>query len=222
MGNALPNIDYKKKKTNPTVNSNDSDYLIPFYKGEDYFVVLQNFTDFVKAVEGLVRKHPDYKRYIAYLREEVGLTRCQVLSNIDTEDADIVDTQIEMHHGPILTLFDLASIITDWAIYNNVNITTFSIAERLIQEHFDNTIQVVMLSTTVHEQVHEGNIFISTKQAFGDLATFLEKYMDGLSLRHIDKINKYLVKSLENDSYHNGCLLIDEQVRNWNTLNKEW
>lgn len=222
MGNPLPNIDYQKKKSNPTVNSESSEYLIPFYKGEDYFVVLQNFTDFVKSVESLVRRHPDYKRYIAYLREDIGLNRCQVLSNIDTEDSDINETQLEMHHGPVLTLFDIVSIVTDWAIMNKLNITTFSIAERVLQDHFDNIVQVVMLTTTIHQQVHEGNIFINTGQAFGDLSVFLEKYMDGLSLRHIDKINKYLIKSLEMESYHNGCLSIEQQVRNWNTLNKEW
>ncbi len=221
MVNKLPNIEHKGGNKNPVVDSPTEEFEIPFYKDEEYFFSLDNFVSFVKSVESSVRRHDDYKKYIKYLREEVGLTRCQVLSNIETEDED-VHTKIEMHHGPILTLFDLASIITDWAIAKGKKITTFYIAELLLQEHFNNNIQVVMLSTTVHEQVHAGNVWININQAFGNLSAFIDKYFEGLNISQIKKINDYIERSISNDSYHNGVLTLDKQVKNWNKINKEW
>lgn len=221
MVNKLPNIDYIGGKKNPTIDSPSEDFEIPFYKDEEYFFSLENFVTFVKAVENLVRKHDDYKKYIKYLREDIGLTRCQVLSNIESNDEND-KTKIEMHHGPILTLFDLASIITDWAIANEKKITTFYIAELLLQEHFNNNVQVVMLSTTVHEQVHAGNVWINVNQAFGNLSAFIDKYFEGLNISQVKKINDYIEKSIEHDSYHTGVLELDKQVKNWNLINKEW
>ena len=60
----LPNIDYKKKKKNPTVDSETSLYALPYYKDAEYFANLDNFVGFVKAVESLVRTSKYYKRYI--------------------------------------------------------------------------------------------------------------------------------------------------------------
>lgn len=218
MANYLGNIEVTGGKSNPTIDCADSEFIIPFYKDADYFFVLQNFVDFIKSVEALVRKHPQYTQYIGIVREQYGLTKCQVLSHIDTEDETFEHTKIEMHHGPILTLFDLAAIITEWAIQEGKKITTFYIADILIQEHYDNNVQVVMLSKTVHEQVHQGNVWISINQAFGNLSGFIERYMSGLTSRHIQKINDYLNKSIEMDSYHNGCLKLSDQVRSWNNI----
>lgn len=218
MAKYLGNIEVTGGKSNPTIDCADSEFLIPFYKDADYFFVLQNFVDFVKSVEALVRKHPQYTQYIGIVRSEYGLTKCQVLSHIDTEDETFEHTKIEMHHGPILTLFDLAAIITEWAIQEGKKITTFYIADLLIQEHYDNNVQIVMLSKTVHEQVHQGNVWINVDQSFGNLAAFMERYMSGLTSRHIQKINDYLNKSIEMDSYHNGCLKLSDKVRSWNNI----
>lgn len=214
MANYIANIKVTGGEKNPTLDSDDSEFIIPFYKDSDYFFVLQNFVDFVKSVEALVRKHPDYNGYIAGLRK-LGLTKCQVLSHIDTEDETFDNTKIEMHHGPIFTLFDLAAIITEWAIQQEMKITTFAIADILLEEHYQHNVQVVMLSKTVHEQVHQQNVWINFNQAFGNIGRFVTKYMAGLTPRHVQKINDYLNKSLEMDSYHNGCLTLNASVRSW-------
>lgn len=216
MAKYLGNIEITGGKTNPTIDCPDSEFLIPFYKDADYFFVLQNFVDFIKSVEATVRKHPQYTEYKGLVATTYGLTKCQVLSHIDIEDESFKETKIEMHHGPILTLFDLAAIITEWAIQEEKNITTFYIAELLMQEHWDNNVQIMMLSKTVHDEVHEGNVWVNINQAFGNLSNFIDKYMSGLSARHIQKINDYLNKSIEMDSYHNGCLTLSDQVRSWN------
>ena len=217
MPATLPDIIHVDKK-NPTVDSPNSSFEIPFYKDNEYLANLENFVSFIKSVESLVRRHDDYKKYIVYIREVVGLDRCQVLGNIHSAD-EKEHTKLEMHHGPILTLFDLAVIITDWALVNRQKVTTFKIAEILLNEHFNNNVQVTMLSTTIHEQVHEGNVWLNMKQAFGDIHTFITKYKDGLDRTHIEKINRYIEKSIERDSYHNGVLELNEFVKSWNSEN---
>ena len=70
-------------------------------------------------------------------------------------------------------------------------ITTFRIADAILEEHRKNRIQVVMLSTTVHEEVHNKDIFISTKQAWGNLGKFLRMYKLGLDEDLCEKYNRY-------------------------------
>jgi len=188
---SLPNIDYKKPSKNPTIDSDTSLYSLPYYKDSEYFSNLDNFVSFIKAVEQTVRTSKYYSRYIKYLKEDVGLNFCQVLSNIKSEDEDAY-TKIEMHHGPILTLFDYIAIIVDYYLYHDKKINTFIIADVVLEEHFNNNVQVVMLSETVHQEVHENNVFLNIKHAFGDLNTFLKKYKDGISDEQILKINRYL------------------------------
>lgn len=214
--NQLPNIDYKKPNKNPTLDADTSEFELPFYKDIEYFSNIDNFVGFVKAVERMVRTSNYYSRYIKYLKEDIGLTACQVLSNIEDEYADI-----EMHHGPILTLFDYVAIITDSLLAKKKKINTFLVADILLEEHFLNNIQVVMLSKTVHEQVHENNIFINLNQAFGNLNDFLKKYRDGLHPEQVQKINKYIESSIKYDSFDKDVLKLNGFVKKWSKDNGE-
>lgn len=214
MPNNLPNIDYKKPIKDPTVDSDTSLYELPFYKNADYLANLDNFVGFIKAVERLVRTSKHYSRYISYIRNDIGLNFCQVLSNIKIEDEKAL-TKLEMHHGPILTLFDYASIITDWMLANDKKITTFRVADILLNEHYNNNIQVVMLSETVHQLVHSGKVFLNINHAFGDLNTFIKKYRDGVSDEYIERINKYLNTCKKYESFDNHTLDLAETVSSW-------
>ena len=207
---ALPNIEYKKRSQNPTVDSDSSYFELPFYKTEDYFYNWDNTSAFANAVERLVYRSNQYARYISFLKEQLGLNHCQVLSNINDEDAPI-----EMHHGPILTLFDYATIMIDYHLYHDRKMTTFSIADLLIEEHFNNIIQVVMLSETIHEEVHENNIFLNKKHGFGDIEKFIKKYREGFSPDIIEKINKYIEFSYKVDSYDKNVLSLEQCVKKW-------
>jgi hypothetical protein len=211
----LPNIEYKKPKKNPTVDSETSRYELPFYKDVEYLSTLDNFVSFIKAVEQTVRRSKEYKRYIKYIRTDIGLNFCGVLSNIQIDDEKAL-TKLEMHHGPILTLFDYASIITDYMITKNERITTFSVADRLLEEHFNNNIQVVMLSETVHEMAHTGAVFLNINHAFGNLDAFLKKYRDGVSDEQISRINKYLDTCRKYESFDKHALDLSDTVKSWN------
>lgn len=222
----LPNIDYSKSGSNFIVDSEYSEYYLPYYKDDDYFFTLDNFDRFIKGCEREVRKSKYYKRYIKYLKQ-VGFNFCQVLPNVvdnDIEDEEDVPevkktrstgkVDIEMHHGPILTLYDYCAIITEAMLARKEKISSFIVADRIMTEHFDNTIQVVMLSKTMHEAVHDGDIFISINQAIGDLPRFIKKYKDGIG-NYIEPIKQYIRLSEEHGSFDKNVLNIQQAVKKW-------
>ncbi len=209
----IPDIEFSRKKRHPEIDSSNSMFSLPFYKDAEYFSNFDNYVFFIKSVEKLVRRSQYYSRYIKYLRDEIGLTFCQVLSNISNENGEKIT--IEMHHGPILTLFDYVAIVLDHLIEEGERITTFKVAKIVLEEHYNNNVQVVMLSKTVHQAVHAENIFINYKQGFGDLNTFLKKYHKGLQNEQIMKINRYIETSKKYDSFDRDLLALKQNILHW-------
>ena len=184
----IPGIQVNKPNNNPTIDSDESYYEIPFYKDYDYMFSIENEVAYIKAVERLVRSSKYYSRYIAHMKNDLGMNFCQVKGNIsEDEDAGVTDL-IEMHHGPIFTLFDVTSIILNYMLAKEMKITTFSVANRVIEEHFKHRVQTVMLCKTVHQLVHDNKVFLNYKQGFGDLYSFLETYYEGLDETQINNI----------------------------------
>lgn len=207
MPRALPNIDYIDQDKNPTIDSGSSMYMIPYFKDYDYFSNIESRNNFIKGCEKLVRTNDRYNKYISYLKKQIKLNKCQFLSNLTDEDCSI-----EMHHGPIFTLYDICDIVLDYYIRKKWKITTFRIADTVLEEHRKNRIQVVMLSTTVHEEVHDREIFINVKQAWGDINAFVKKYGPTFSEHIKEKYNKYLDKCLVMDSDSYDILKVNEKV----------
>ena len=207
MPKTLPDIIYDTNNVTPIVDAKSSYYKIPFYKDEDYFSSYESYIAFVKGCEKAVRSNDRYKKYINYLKKEVKLNRCQVLKNVTDEDADI-----EMHHGPIFTLFDVCAIVLEYFILKKWKISTFKIANAVLDEHIQNRVQVVMVSKTVHEEIHNGEVFINYKQAYGNIGAFIKKYQDAISDEYRDQINKYIDKSLLKDSTDFGVLDINKSL----------
>lgn len=215
MANKIPGIEVNKPNTNPTIDSDESYYEIPFYKDADYMFSLENEVAFIKAVERMVRTSKYYSRYIAHLKVDLGLNFCQVKGNIsEDEDAGVKDL-IEMHHGPIFTLFDVVSIILNYMLIKGMKITTFSVANRVIEEHFKHRVQTVMLCETVHQLVHDNKVFLNYRQGFGDLYSFLEIYYEGLDEIMINKIIDYIDKCKKYDSNDFGNLNVI--ITRWKT-----
>ena len=215
MAKNLPDIDYKivtleTNRTTPVVDSRNAMYEIPLYKGNEYFSNIESYTNFIKGCEKQVRINDRYKKYIYYLKNVVGLNHCQVLPEVEPDDDGKIE--IEMHHGPIFTLYDYCEIMLEYFLIKKRKISTFRIADAILDEHQKNHIQVVMLLATVHEEVHNRNIFINYKQAWGDLNAFIHKYGIGMSDALKEKMNKYIDRSLMYDSNDFGILKLSDTI----------
>lgn len=205
MSKTLPNIIYDNDGKSQIIDSPDSMYVLQFEKGEEYFSNLESRTRFLRGCEKLVRHNKRYNKYIRYLKKEVKLDHCQVLSHLSDKDCTI-----EMHHGPIFTLYDICDIVLDHYLSRNWKITSYRIANDVLNEHWANHIQVVMLSTTMHQEVHDRELFINVNQAWGDLHAFLKKYTLSPELK--EKYNRYLDKSMMLDSTSYEILQLNEKL----------
>lgn len=193
-----------------TITGDASLFDISYYKSKDYLMNMDNYVKFIKATEQTVRKHPDYDTVISIIREE-HMDHCQVLGHISRFDATL-----ELHHGPMLTLFDYCAIITNAMIARNSDrINTFTIAKRVIDEHIAGHVQLVVLCKTVHQLIDTGEIFINLNQGIGDVKAFLDTYHDGLDDIYVAKINEYINLSKKFESTDNKILDLEENMVNW-------
>lgn len=212
----LPGIIFDKAEApHPKLDSNNSNYYLEMDKSEEYFDSFENEIAFIKNVEKLVRKHRFIRIvYPKYLKEVIGLRKCQVLSNIEANEKGSV--KLELHHGPILTLFDICEIVTNAYRARGVkNINTLSVANEVVEQHRLNNVRVMFLSKSVHQKVHDDEIYLNYSQGFGDTLRFLKLFSDGVTKNMKMKINEYLAWSLENDSTDNDIFKITKTMRQW-------
>lgn len=208
--NNLANIQIKGlKKRNPKLSVDG--YLLPFYQTKKSLKDLDKYNKFVKKVESMVRKSNEYSAYKKYLINDVGLNHCMVFPNINT---DMDKVTIEMHHGPLLTLYDSVCIVTDHYLNNKLPVTSIRICEAILEEHWENNIEVMMLCDLAHKLYHAQKIYINPKQAWGYTPRFIERYKDGIDERMAIIINKNLELAKQYNSIDNSGIL-DVNMTRW-------
>lgn len=189
----LPNIAYNGDISKFVTPAEYDDYeAISFYKDKEYFLDSVNFSNFVKAVERQVRTSDDYKKFISYIKNELGVNFCQVSSKIYGSDEPGAKITVELHHGPLFTLYDIASVITNWFIMTDKKITTFRVTDKVLDEHFALRVQCIMLAKTNHEAVHNRDIFLHLNQGIGDIDAFIKAYTPFLDDEQKYKIWNYI------------------------------
>lgn len=203
----MSSVDYLHDP-NKTVASPEAEFDISFNKDKYYFMNLENYVGFIKGCERAIRKHPDYSNFVDAIRE-LKMEHCQVLGNISRFDA-----VIEMHHGPMLTLFDYCAIVTDHLLNHDETVNTFKIAKIVLDEHYKEHVQIVMLCKTVHQLVDSGELFINLNQGIGDVNTFLKSYPDGLD-KYKAKINEYIDLSRKFKSHDSNILELENNMVSW-------
>lgn len=147
---------------------------------------------FITAVERFIRTSMDYKKYLGFLKCEVGMNRCSVMGNIDGGTATI-----EMHHYPF-TLFQICEYVIDKMVAENKNVNTFSVAREVMRLHFENYVGLVPLSKSVHQMVHSGAIFIDLRQVFGNVKHFIDVYKEYIPNSEIEKLEQIVTLSKNN------------------------
>lgn len=213
----IGNIEIKGiTKGKPKLKANGM--VIPFYQNNKSLKDLEIYNTYIKDIEKLVRKSKEYKAYKNHLMSDVGLNHCMVLPNISTElENDASKITIEMHHGPILTLYDCCSIVVDHMLENKLPITTFRVANIIIKEHEADNIQVVMVCDLVHKLCHSNTspLYINPKQAWGKLDVFLNKYKDGLNERRKTIIQTNLELAQQYHSVDKNDILKAYKSKRW-------
>lgn len=202
----LPGIEYKGDISKFIESENDPYSNICFYKDLDYFRDEILYSKFVKKCEQQIRTSKDYSTFISYIKSVLGINYCQVLSQIYDSDNVKGGPIVEMHHGPLFTLYDITSAVLNWFLKTGTKINTFRIIDRVLEEHYDLRVQVVMLSTVAHEASHVGEIFLNLNHGIGNINEFIKFYADCLDDIHKYKIWNYIEYSKNNPSFDKGIL----------------
>ena len=198
------NIVYNEDVSRFVEVEGDPESFISLNKDLDFFRDDDCYIKFVKKCEQLVRHSPDYPIFVRWVKDVLGINFCQVSSQIYDTDATI-----EMHHGPIFTLYDITSIVLNDFLKKNRKINSMRIVDQVIQEHFDCRVQVVMLAVTNHEAAHNRDLFLNVNQGIGDISGFIEKYKNELEDIHKYKVWNYINLCKNNPSFDRGYLDID-------------
>ena len=155
----------------------------------EYSVILNTDKDrekFIKRIEQIIRSSLEYRDYIAYLKENVNMTKCAFFQNVENAQGSRV--RIEIHHEP-LTLFDIVSVVLNKFIEEGIPLDDLYIADEVMDLHYKNMVGLIPLSKSLHQIVHNSNdIIIPLSLVFGDYKDFIHEYEDYLDENIIGKI----------------------------------
>lgn len=182
----IPDLRLFKNPLNETDPANESVINVesflrdnPALKAEkydfDFIADPDELVKTIKKVEKYVRNSYEYKEYVKYIRDSLNLNACFFFNNAKLMPHS--KFHVEIHHGPF-SLFDITGVIFKKHMlkYGASKIDFFKIANEVLKCHFDLIVGLVPLSTTAHELVHDGSLFIPLDYYFGDYQEFITKY----------------------------------------------
>lgn len=211
--NSLPDIESIRVNNNPVLYSPNSTYAIGFYQTRDSLVDADTYRIFLKNIESRVRKSIAYKHYKAHLMDN-GLDHCQIHGYINSTMADL-----EMHHA-ILTLFDIALMISEHYLNTTGYVSSFDVVQTIINEHKENHIALVMLTKTPHQIYHNDNsFFIHPDMCIGNWPVLIDRYKDGLTQDVSFKLLYYIKRAIEIGKTDDaGLLELREKIKDWSGI----
>lgn len=182
----LPTID--KTKFEPTI---ENTYEVGNVEKFEFPTSLELDTPIIKKIEKLVRGSYEYQEYIRFLKEEINLDRCLILSGLSMDDVSI-----EMHHVG-LTLYDIAYIVLNKYNQRGEDFTIFNVADELMHLHYKGMVMLCPLSLTIHQAVHSGVVMIPYQLAYGDLMGFYNEYKEYIPEDLQNKLKEWIRVSNE-------------------------
>lgn len=214
----IPDIEFEyDDEYNPSLKSPNATYSLQFYQTKESMMEVETYKRFLDNSISRFRHSKTYKNYKKYLYD-IGLNRCQILSNIDSDMADI-----EMHH--VITIFDIALLITEHVLNTRGYISTFDLVQLLKEEHKANRVPIVMLSDTVHQSYHNTeDIFIPAQMCFGYWQELILKYKRGITVEFANKLADFISRSIEygkiDSQLTKQYLELREEAEGWSRYNE--
>lgn len=191
----IPNMNKVK-----AIDFNEDSYMV---KRIDHFMNYDNLgfdlsndkskTKFIDYVETIVRRSFEYTELIKTLKERIGMTKCSYFPKVDNSLRGIT---IEVHHSPF-SLYDIVDIVLKTYLENDMEITPGKIAQETIFLHYSGLVGLIPVCKTVHELIHDGQIFVPINYVFGDIGEFFNRYKDYMSSHQKEMLVKNIKVSDE-------------------------
>ena len=129
----------------------------------------------IKRIEREIRSSMEYRDYIQYLKQHVGLDSCVFFQNI-TNSGKKKRITIELHHEPF-TLYDYVNVVLQKYIDTGMEIDDLLIADEVLELHYSNLVGLVPVSKTAHQMIHNSDkLLVPLNMCYGQYSKFLEDY----------------------------------------------
>lgn len=172
----------------------------------DYWVNIDTDKDrhkFINRIEKIVRSSLEYRDYIQFLKENVGLDSCIFFQNVTNNGGSKKRISVEMHHEPF-TLYDIVNVVLTKYIDEGLPIDDLDIADEVMELHYSNKVGLVPLSKTAHEIIHNSTkLIVPLNMCYGNYSAFLEEYEKYIPDEMYDKLEKKMdmTKNLTPESF---------------------
>ncbi len=211
---------------NPTLYSPNSPYQIMFSQTRESLMDVDLYNNFLYSAIRRFRQSRFYKHYKAHLICDLGIDRCQLHPNITISGEDEMAT-LEMHHH-VLSIFDIALIISEYMLNTYGTINTFDLVELMRIEHEAHRVNTVMLCKTCHQRYtdKEDGFLIPSTLGFGKWWEFLDRYRTGITRDIAVKIYYMLKNDIKNKDIGNKKLLqllaLRDNILKWSDYNEKF
>jgi len=133
------------------------------------FVSSKEFESFIKNTEKLVRISYEYKLWISYIINNLGQKECALTHE------SIGECPVVIHHHPVNLYTVVKTIINDF-IKHGKEFSTFDIATKVIELHYQNNIGYVVLLSDLHEKFHAGFLKLPIELINGNYKYIFQNY----------------------------------------------
>ena len=139
----------------------------------------KDFDNFIKNVERMVRYSGEYKLWVKYITDHLGHSHCALTNE------SINECSLEVHHHPI-TLYVIVKAIVNDALRREQEFSSFDIAVKVIETHFQNKVGYIVLLSDLHKKYHSGFLNLPIELVNGEYRYIMNHY--NLEENEYDKV----------------------------------
>lgn len=157
----------------------------------------REFAAYIKYLKKVIRSSFEYKtQLIPFLREYMGMNQCSYLPNLTNENRNKI--RIEIHHDPI-DLETICRVVYRKRLAMNESTEIPAVQYEVLWCHYSLLVGLIPLSETVHELVHNGNLFIDPNKTYGFYKQFVDRYYKYFSPEELETLDKISQRALSGD-----------------------
>lgn len=157
----------------------DSEFDLPLRVKS--FLSTKEYESFIKNVEKLVRQCQEYRLWVNYIIDHLGHSQCALTKE------SINECPVQIHHHPI-SLYSIVKGVTNQFLTKEIEFSSFDVATKVIELHFQNKIGYIVLLSDLHAKYHSGFLNLPIEFVHGEYKYILQNYT--IDENEYDKICK--------------------------------
>lgn len=158
---------------------------------------------YIDMVKALVRRSPEYKEYISFLKKYMHMDKCVVFNKLTSDPNKRYS--IELHHDPF-TLAEIINVVVTKRQELGESLNPYKTADEVMELHYDDKVGLINLSKTAHELAEHGRIFIPLQWIYQRYDLFVDEYEMYMDDTLKSKIEMIIHMSQKCDKIVSDCM----------------